>query len=282
MITVQELARLYELQLRSTAAHYDLKSPRQRAGSAARLVELFFKATWVLQPDTFIEAGAKTGETSLRARETCPKARIVAFEANPFNYEKYSATFRHEQRKVDYINAALSDQPGPVTFNIVTARCGASVDRVTGINSILERVDATVEYEPVTVDATTIDIHFQAPGRTIMWVDVEGASRQVLTGANRTLATTDVILVELEDKAAWKGQWSASEAIVHLMQRGFVPVARDFEFRTQHNVLFLSDQALAHPEIKATLESYFSELGGQRNDTEDWLTENHYFETSAK
>jgi FkbM family methyltransferase len=254
------LVRLHDLQMRATAAQYDLWSGDGRVRSTKALADLFFGVTRTLQPDTFVEAGAKTAEVSLRARGLCPAARVVAFEANPYNHQLYSEQFQHEKKSVEYVHSALTDVPGEITFNIVSRRNGADVKRNTGANSILERSDDGVEYERVTVPATTLDAFLNDPGRTVLWVDVEGASQQVLAGAERVLTQADAILIELEDKASWKGQWTSNDAMVYLYERGLTPVARDFEYRSQHNVLFLSDRALNNADIGLNLEYYYSSL----------------------
>jgi hypothetical protein len=38
------------------------------------------------------------------------------------------------------------------------------------------------------------------------------------------------------------------------LARGLVPVARDFERKHQFNILFLSEQALCHPDVLPVLE----------------------------
>lgn len=258
------MVRLHELQICSQAAYYDLWKGEGRKQSARALVDLFFGIVRILQPHTFIEAGAKTGETSLRARSLCPGARVVAFEANPYNHSRYAEQFRHEEKSVEYVHAALAAEPGQITFNIIAKRDGAEVTPYTGQNSILERASAGVEYEAVTVPATSLDSYFVDAGRIAMWVDVEGASKQVLAGGQQVLACTDVILIELEDEPKWKEQWSSTEALLHLYGHGLTPVARDFEYRTQHNVLLLSDRALTNPEVRVNLDYFFSVLTRRR------------------
>ena len=264
MVDNLSVVRLHELQLLSQAAYYDLWNGDGRKQSAHALVDLFFGIVRILQPHSFIEAGAKTGETSLRARSLCPDARVVAFEANPYNYSRYAEQFRHDEKSVEYVHSALAAEPGQITFNIISKRDGVEVTPYTGQNSILERVSTGVEYESVTVPATTLDSYFTDAGRTAMWVDVEGASKQVVAGGERLLATTDVMLIELEDEPKWKEQWNSTEALVHLFGHGLTPVARDFEYRTQHNVLLLSDRAMADSEVLVNLEYYFSVLTRRR------------------
>jgi hypothetical protein len=80
-----------DLALMSTAVKYDLSLPAEKLRSVRELVRLFFHLTAIFEVDLFIEAGAKDAETSRYAyRKLRPRPRIVAFEANPLVYERFS------------------------------------------------------------------------------------------------------------------------------------------------------------------------------------------------
>src|SRR6187549_1082859 len=78
--------RIYSSRLIHDAAYYDLDSKRERDRSTRDLASLFFQLVDVFQPDLFIEAGAKDGSASLRARKAMPTPRVVAFEGNPYTH----------------------------------------------------------------------------------------------------------------------------------------------------------------------------------------------------
>ena len=118
-------------------------------------------------------------------KATFPAARVVAFEANPYNYANYEAINRGAG--VEYLNLALSDHPGPVTFNVHRDEAGSPI--ANGQASLLKReknladvergfIEATVE--GVTLDAFFADHHFTHAGA---WIDVEGGCGFVLPGA---------------------------------------------------------------------------------------------------
>lgn len=257
---IEELVRLYELQLRSSAANFALWNGDGRQRSANALAELFFGLVRTLQPELCVEAGAKTGEVSLRMKQLSPNSRVVAFEANPYNFKKYSEEFRHDEKCVEYLNLALSDVSGPVTFNIVSNRGGKEVSPNTGSNSLLERKEDGVIYERVSVPATTLDQRFTNSKSAALWVDVEGASQQVLLGGDHLLGVADVILIEVEDSASWQGQWLSSDVMRYMLSKSLYPVARDFEYKYQHNILFLSPRALENRDVRLNIDYYFSAL----------------------
>ena len=158
----EEILLLYELQLKSIAANFNLYEEGGREKSAKALRELFFGLTRTLSPDLFIEAGAMKAESSLRVKKLCPDARIMAFEANPYNFEKYSKEFDYSAQGIEYIHYALSNSPGLLTFNIIKSIDGNIQNKNTGRNSILERAQDNIDYERVKVPSTTLDIIFNS------------------------------------------------------------------------------------------------------------------------
>ena len=92
-----------------------------------------------------------------------------------------------------------------------------------------------------------------------MWVDVEGATKQVLGGGARTLKATQIAIVEVEDQEIWEGQWKAGQVISAMLDAGLVPVARDFEFKGQYNIVFLNRRLFTSDRnIRQSLEFFYS------------------------
>jgi FkbM family methyltransferase len=210
-----------------------------RRQSVRNLRWRFIRLQKSIRPDTFIEAGAFDARISLAVRRRLPKARIVAFEANPFNFKAFSATGIHARKNVEYIHSAVSSASGTAVFKVLSdAKDGKSL-----MCSLLPLVDESRTYIDVTVPCTTVDEFFSAglPARPSLWIDVEGANREVLTGAVAVLERAVCVLIEVEDRPMWAGQWLASDTIQFLQQFGLRPVARDRQTPHQYNILFLKD-----------------------------------------
>jgi FkbM family methyltransferase len=95
------------------------------------------------------------------------------------------------------LNLALSEAPGPVSFLIQRGVTG-------GQHSLLPRAEAP-DFETITVEATSLDAFFGDACRSCcMWMDVEGASGNVLLGAKQTLKAVQAMLIEVEDRAVWE------------------------------------------------------------------------------
>jgi FkbM family methyltransferase len=226
------------------------------------LRQLFLNINRALQPDVFIEAGAHNAATSVKLRGLVPEARVIAFEANPHNHTKFAARHDFGALGVEYRLQALTDAVGPVTFKVLVQEGGVARKPDSGRSSLLARDGVAARYEDVTVPGTTLDAALEGvAGRVALWVDVEGAAQKVLGGAAASLARTDVMMIEVETRPYWQGQWLHTDICAHLMGLGLVPVARDFEYRYQFNLLFLRPEALAKPDVLRALEQFHSGRG---------------------
>jgi FkbM family methyltransferase len=207
-----------------------------RLKSVQALQDLFFEIVANRQPMLFIEAGAKGAGISRRARNVLPKAQVVAFEANPYVYEKWKT----RARGYEYLNLALSDRSGELPFHI---HDGIPADH--GQHSLLLR-NSNADVSTVRVNATTLDDHFaNNVDECCIWMDVEGATGNVLRGAPKTLDRTAALLVEMESRAIWQGQWLAREVSAFLNDLGLRLVARDDQSRFQYNAIFVRSDVAA-------------------------------------
>lgn len=259
------LLTMYDLSLLSNAPNYDLRERSERQRSVRDLEKLFFLAVKFRQPELFIEAGAKDARTSRRARQHLEDARIVAFEANPFVHERFRARNQRPEHRIEYHHLALSDGPGEVSFNVRKAPDGTPL--ADGRGSLKEMAAYEHGTESVTVEATSLDRYFADWNGSgcALWIDVEGAAEQVLTGGARILSRADLVFIEVEDRDmwVWGPAWTTHDVIDHLFDRGLVPVARDYQARFQYNVLFASPTMLQDYRFRTYLALHNSAVHGQ-------------------
>lgn len=260
--------RTLDLQLFQLASFYDISNSEERARSVRDLERFFFRVGGLLQPDLFIEAGARNARSSIRARRHMKEARIVAFEANPLNYNRHKGTPEFASSNVEYIHSALSDSDGEITFNIQIVKGKESAD---GQGSILTRNEAAEGEKPVSVSAVRLDNFFRPASfnSAVVWMDVEGATRQVLTGTEGIVKRVDMLYVEVEDRRYWDDQWLSSDVLKYALANGLTPVARDFQSRYQYNILFLSERSLQHEQVRFALAEHISRVGTKASLEED-------------
>jgi len=258
------MSRLTEL--RSTAQHFNLADPAERHRSTQRLMDLYFDLLMEIRPSVTVEIGAFDASFSLEMKRRLPEVHAVAFEANPYNFAVCSAKALEAQ--VEYLHMAVADMDGAITFNVIAGQGDQRFPQVKGNDSLLQRNVANVEYEQVVVPATTANRFFGQPrfadSRISMWIDVEGAAGKVLQGATEVFGRTQSVLIEVEELQFWTEQWLSRSVDAFLEQHGFVPVARDFEYEYQYNVLYVRQAVLDLPRFDFLMTDYFSKIGAGR------------------
>lgn len=253
----------FDQQMKLLASKYS-NLGQGRPDSAAYLSMFFHDLVDLLQPQLFVEAGAYRADASRHVKSRHPACRVVAFEANPYNHREYVDSLGFAEAGIDYLHHAVTDGAGPVTFNLRRRVAGEEMRAVTGNSSILKRADHDVEYEEITVEGVTLDGFFtDAPDRVALWVDVEGASRQVLNGGSALIRRTDLLLIEVEERTMWDGQWLGLDVIDFLLEHDMVPVSRDIEYERQHNLLFVSRRFYAEPDFLAAYEGHLNWMSQQ-------------------
>lgn len=252
-----------DLLLLQSANCYDLRNEAERQRSANDLSALFYALQDATRPDLTIEVGAFEARFSATMRGR--GIRAIAFEANPYNYAFFRGTPALTESGVEYLHAAVGNRTGTATFRIQHSINGELVSPVRGNNSIFTRSDNTVEYKTVEVAAITLDEFFRTHGllgQTFSaWIDVEGGAYEVLEGARNAMQTCVTAMVEVEDYPYWVGQKLFADVMSAFMDRNFVPVARDFEYDHQYNLVFVRRDLLQRPEVRQELTLYHVRSG---------------------
>lgn len=262
--------------LLQTAALFDLTTSEGRLYSHKALTDLFYDIQGFVRPKTFLEFGAFDAHFSRTIRHLHPFSRVIAFEANPYNYKHFTSEHDFAGINVEYHHLAVSDADhGTISFQVQRKRSGQDASPVKGDDSLLKRNVSDVhesyrdvEYETVSVDAITLD-GFLNDAQFGMddfsaWIDVEGALKQALSGATRTLSRTRSLIVEVEEKPHWSAQWLASDVDEFLSSLGFVPIARDFEFEHQYNIIYVKPEVTKHYGFNQSMVKYFERIGNKR------------------
>jgi FkbM family methyltransferase len=191
-----------------------------------------------------LEVGAHEARFSRRAAEALPEATVIAFEANPFVHAKFAQSM---PSRVDYRLSAVGRNDQPISLSIPLSRPSPDgtvpMSPANTTSSLLARREEGYAYEAVQCECTSVDLLLEgmANDQTVaLWVDVEGASQEVLAGASSALAeAVALIYIEVEDHAAWQGQWLAEDVTAHLEANGYVALARDRETSWQYNWIFV-------------------------------------------
>ena len=184
-----------------------------------------------LKPSIYIEVGAFDAEFSKIILSKYPDAKIWAFEANPYVYEK-----NYPIDNINYINKAVSDTLGFIQFELQKDTEKAAVN-----NSIMKRNEVK-EYEYISVESLTLNSLFSEFNNICLWIDCEGANREVLMGASNILSKVSSIFIEVEKTEYWKDQWLDNDVKKYLAKFGFVLFDSDTQYQDQYNCIFIKNE----------------------------------------
>ena len=194
------------------------------------LSDKFIKMQDSILPDYAIEVGAHEAEFSV-AISSKFGINAVAFEAGKAIYERVKGEISNNL--VKYLNYAISDKDGIESFTV-------NENEHYGNNSILVRNEMTpIKTEDVKsyrLDTYFKDVDF---ANACLWIDVEGANKQVLSGAKETLKKVSSIFIETEDHPYWKDQWLTLDVIKFLNSQDFVLVDSEKVYAAQQNLIFV-------------------------------------------
>jgi len=221
-------------------------------GFQKELQDFYISLQHQIKPTHSIEIGPREGTYSKRMKSICDKSNIWAFEANPHVYNK----FIDEHQDINYLNLAVFDCQTELEFKLQKG-----FDYTVGNNSFLNRkseiqfklngqnyIERSSGFDLVKVNSIVIDEYFKnklfSEDKISMWIDVEGASGQVLSGCIETLKQTQSVFIEVEHEIFWEGQWLFDDVMKFFTQNDFLLLARDFEWYEkvvrQENLIFVN------------------------------------------
>lgn len=205
-----------------------------------QLTEHFVELTRQLNPTTVFEVGAREAVYACKVSKLLPEAKVFAFEASPYNFDRFSKEVKDGGYPVEYLHLAVGDRDGTVEFYINSEINGVEETLYTGRNSILPRTGQAIatKVEVTITSLSTFVRERELDGPVAIWLDVEGATGDVLRGMSAVMDKVSLVHCEVEERRYWQDQWLRSDVDRFFLEHGLVPVARDDEYVTQYNVVY--------------------------------------------
>lgn len=181
--------------------------------------------------DLICDIGSRDGEDALRLRSIFPSARMVAFEANHYNFDRMMSDLRLRNAKIELFPCAISDSDGEAHFHISDVDYNDE-NANRGTSSLL--AGGNVEVKETTVVPTRRLDRFvleKYPEAKVigLWIDVEGAEFGVLSGIAGIKDRVAAIHVETAFTPFREGQRTTKDVTELLGTLGFEPAAVGFE-----------------------------------------------------
>jgi FkbM family methyltransferase len=168
---------------------------------------LFLNLLKFLQPNLILDIGSMDGSDSLRFRRMCPKSKIIAFEANPYNYQRMSEDINLKKAQITISSQLISNERNR-KFYISTDSVSNFGNK--GTSSTLKPVGSSDIYEEITLESSSIDEVIRennSPNQSAaLWIDVEGAAYDVLNSALTSKNQILLLHIEVELVEKWVGQ----------------------------------------------------------------------------
>lgn len=157
---------------------------------------------------TIVDLGAHHGEEyEWISRELGPLAKYIAVEADPRNACQLRYNLK-DRREVTIIECAIAAEDGAMTLHLCDnethqAKGSSSTHRPTGH---LEHFPWCTFEAETTVAGAKLDSIMTEPVIDLLWVDIQGAERDMIAGGTETLKRVRFIMIEAESVEMYEGQ----------------------------------------------------------------------------
>ncbi len=186
-----------------------------------------------------VECGAHYGEDTIRFLHTLPKCRITAFECDPRNYKIIHKHLKDELRctlypcalgkenKTTIFYQAFKEEPLQDKYQWIGQEDHLRYNLGNSGSSSLKkskRKDLAGSKE-IFVCLKTLD-SFNLGTIDLLWIDVQGAEKDVLLGAKKTLNNVRYIWLEC-DEMTYEDAMTENETKQFLKELGFKFLKKD-------------------------------------------------------
>ena len=205
---------------------------------------LFLNLLKFTQPKLILDVGSMDGSDSLRFRKMCPEAKILAFEANPYNYGKMLENTALTQSRIEVFNHLVSNDTQSEFY--ITKDSAKGVGNL-GSSSMRAPLNTELVQEKITPKTASlkqiISKYSSSADSIAMWVDVEGAAYEVLESARGCNTQISLLHVEVETVERWKDQKLKDDVVQLCTEFGLVLAAQS-DNPTQQDLVFVRGNLL--------------------------------------
>lgn len=226
---------------------------------------LFLNLLRMFRPGLILDVGSMDGSDSIRFRRMAPSSKIVAFEANPYNFAKMQGNSRLAELNIEVRNRMVSSKAEKGKFYITKAALSGKSGDNLGRSSSMKPMDESDVAEEIEVGTTRLDeviAEATNPADWVaMWIDVEGAGYEVLSsvvGAKQQIA---LLHIEVELTEVWAGQKLKNDVVQLANELGLVLLARSDNDR-QQDLVFINSRLLAERSASVNFAALLVRLLG--------------------
>jgi FkbM family methyltransferase len=164
------------------------------------------------QPGIIVDIGAYAGEFTTLVKNVFPKACVLMVEPLPGMQDEL-ARICASDRTISLRQTLLGRQ-NQLAVPFHTSETASSVLGDTG-----NATDPSISLPMTTLDTLTVDTPFEEPD--LLKLDVQGYELEVLRGGERTLASAQAVLMEVNLIEIYTGAPLIHDVIAFMVQREF-------------------------------------------------------------
>lgn len=197
------------------------------------------KGNVTVENPTILEAGCNDGTHTLWFLEMFNNPFLYCFEPDPRAARRFKEKVG-QRSNVVLLEQGLSGRTGKMTFyqsdGVLDAAQVTSQDDGWDQSGSIKRpkrhvksypsisFGRTIEIQTCTIDSWSREYNIQSVD--LIWMDVQGAELDVLTGGQETLKVTRLVLAEYSDEKLYEGQCTLRQLIRFMESHGFVVLKR--------------------------------------------------------
>ncbi len=176
-----------------------------------------------LSADCVCDIGSRDGAQSLLFRELLPNAIVVAFEANPINFQMMQANPALRSNRIEMHPFAVTNSNSVSKFHITDVDYSNPAEN-RGTSSLLVHAELkilrSVDVHTCRIDDFILKHHPQATSIGL-WIDVEGVEYFVLEGISKIKDRVMAVHVETAKTPMRQGQKTFAELLPLMESYGF-------------------------------------------------------------
>lgn len=175
-----------------------------------------------------LECGADHGSTTLRFLKDYPKAYLFCFEPDPRNAANFRKAIVAYNDRCTLYEVAVTDEDGFIQLHQSYGRSKKFPNRDHTYSSTIKdpkpqiKIHSWLKYkEPIQVKAMRLDTWLEGTGIPLidfMWVDVEGAEKELILGATEVLKRLRYLYIEYNDFRNYGGRITSKDIMGLLPQ----------------------------------------------------------------
>jgi FkbM family methyltransferase len=173
-------------------------------------------------PKTVIDVGANSGQFSVASLRLWQPERLFAFEPQALSVMRLKNNVGHE-KGVSIYSCALGEKAATVQLNVNSHSHSSSLRHMTDAHRQAFPASRDLGQEQVSIRTLDEVLRSEELAHPILLkLDVQGYEREVLMGAEKTLAQIDYIVIETSFRPMYDGELTFNELNDVMKMKGFV------------------------------------------------------------